>query len=68
MEQHHSLQEIVEKAEGMFGSEFNEKNFRSQLAYFQDIDYSEAVTFRPGFEKTDEAIKEALLKRSLDAE
>lgn len=65
MERYYSLQEIVQKAENMFGSEFSEKNFRSQLAYFQDIDYSEAVIFRPGFEKTDEVIKEGLVQWSL---
>lgn len=65
MEKYHTIQEVAGKAAGIFGSEFNEKNFRSQLAYFQDIDYSEAVTFRPGFEQGDEAIKEGLVRFSL---
>ena len=65
MKEYHSLSEIVAKAEELFGSEFSEKNFRSQLAYFQDIDYSEAVTFRPGFEKTDVEIREGLKQYSL---
>ncbi|TXI33795.1 MAG: hypothetical protein E6Q53_02360 [Candidatus Moraniibacteriota bacterium] len=65
MEQHHSLKEIVQKAESIFGGEFNEKNFRSQLAYFQDIDYSEAVTYRPGYEQSDETLKKGLVRWSL---
>lgn len=66
MEKHHALGEIVEKATSIFGAEFNEKNFRSQLAYFQDIDYSEAVAFRPGFETSDTIIKETLTRFSLE--
>lgn len=65
MEEHHPLEEIVRRATELFGAEFNEKNFRSQLAYFADIDYSEAVTFRPGSAKTDQEIKEGLVKWSL---
>lgn len=56
----HSLEEVVEKARGMFGNEFNEKVFRAALAYFEDIDYSEAVAFRPGFEVDDEHIRSVL--------
>ena len=66
--QHCSLGDIVRKAESIFGSEFSEKNFRSQLAYFQDIDYSEAVSFRPGFEKDDTMIQETLVRSSVGCE
>lgn len=65
METYHSLGEIAQKAEGIFGGEFNEKNFRSQLAYFQDIDYSETVAFRPGFERDDQTIQKELVRFSL---
>lgn len=34
--------------------EFNEKLFREQLSYFEDIDYSEEVDYLPGFSATDE--------------
>ena len=66
MEKYHTISEVVEKAISIFGTEFSEKNFRSQLAYFQDIDYSETVAFRPGFETSDTAIKEALTAWSLE--
>ena len=42
---HFSLQQISEHAKGIFGAFFNEKLFREQLCYFQDIDYSEEVDF-----------------------
>ncbi len=64
--QHHGIGDICEKANEIFGNEFNEKLFRSQLAYFADINYSEAVTFMPGFEVGDEKIKKDLIEFSLD--
>lgn len=60
--QRHSLAEIVEKAEGLFGiGLFNEKLFREQLAYHDDIDYRERVEWMPGFAVPDEEIKAYLL-------
>jgi len=64
--QHHGIGDICEKAKEIFGSEFNEKLFRSQLAYFNDINYSEDVTFMPRFEVDDEKIKKDLIEFSLD--
>lgn len=60
-----SIGPIVEKSKEIFGSEFNEKNFRAQLAYFEDIDYSEKVIFSKGFERTDDEIKKKLLEYSV---
>jgi hypothetical protein len=65
MKQYHSLNEIVGQAESLFGGEFSEKNFRSELAYFEDIDHSEAVIFRPGFALDDQTIQAELTRRSL---
>ena len=42
---HFSLGQISEYAKGLFGAFFNEKLFREQLCYYQDIDYSEKVDF-----------------------
>ena len=47
--QHPSLLEVVTEAQYVFGREFNEKLFREQLAYHQDINYSDAPIFMPGF-------------------
>jgi len=60
-----SIEPIIRKSEEIFGPEFNEKNFRAQLAYFEDIDYSEKVIFSEGFEVSDEKIKEKLLEYSV---
>jgi len=63
--QYDGIRKICKKAREIFGNEFNEKLFRSQLAYFEDINYSEAITFMPGFEISDEKIKQALIDFSL---
>lgn len=55
--QRYSFQEVVEKTDSIFKDEFNEKLFRTQLAYFADIDYTEQIEYMTGFEKKDEEIK-----------
>lgn len=42
---YYTIPEIVEKANEIFTDSFNSKLFREQLTYFEDIDYSEEVTF-----------------------
>jgi hypothetical protein len=42
---HFSLAQISEKSKDLFGAYYNEKLFREQLCYFQDVDYSEKVDF-----------------------
>lgn len=61
----HVVSEISEKGREIFGNEFNEKIFRTQLAYFEDIDYSEQVAYKEGFSIADEVIKNALIEFSL---
>ncbi len=61
----HSLSEIVKQAESIFKNEFNEKIFRTQLAYFEDISYSEEVRYLKGFEVSDRIIKKELINFSL---
>lgn len=61
-----TLQRIVERATEMFGEEFNEKNFRVQLAYFEDIDYTETVESMPGFETKEETIRRYLTEKSVE--
>lgn len=56
---------IVKKAKKIFGKEFNEKLFRAQLSYFQDIDYSEKIIYLKGFKIDDEIIKKGLIDFSL---
>jgi hypothetical protein len=63
--QKYSFQDLIDKTYLIFKSEFNEKLFRAQLSYFDDIDYSEEINYMPGFEKKDEEIKQFLEKISL---
>ncbi len=62
----HTVSEIAIEGVEIFGNEFNEKIFRTQLAYFEDIDYSEQVIYKKGFAVNDEVIKKALIEFSLD--
>lgn len=63
--QKYSFKQLIDKTNSIFKTEFNEKFFRIQLSYFDDIDYSEIVDYLPGFEKKDKEIKEFLEKISL---
>lgn len=60
-----SLNPIIRKAEEIFKMEFNEKNFRAQLSYFEDIDHSEKIIFQEGFKVNDNEIKKKLLEYSV---
>ena len=65
MKDFHSLSEIIQQAEKIFGDEFNEKIFRTQLSYFKDINYSEEITYKNGFGVSDEVVKRGLVDFSL---
>ena len=62
---HYNLEKISAHAHALFGDLFNERMFRSQLSYFDDINYSEAVVLKPGFEVQDDEVKRALVEYSL---
>ena len=62
---HFSVAEVSNKARWIFGENFNEKIFRSQLSYFEEIDYSEQVNYSAGFAVSDKKIKTELKKISL---
>lgn len=62
---HFFVGEISKKAKQLFAGNFNEKLFRSQLAYFEGINYEEAVEYLPGFKTKDSVIKKALMEFSL---
>jgi len=61
----HGLEEITDKAKEFFQAEFNEKIFREQLNYFDDISYSEKVVYKKGYAIDDEVIKKGLVEFSL---
>ena len=62
---YYDLNRIIKKAQKIFGSEFNEKLFRSQLAYFKDIDYREEIIYLKGYEVDNKIIKRELINFSL---
>lgn len=60
--QHHPLQEVIDKAEELFGiGEFNSRLFREQLAYHKDISYREEIEWMPGFEIDKDTILSGLI-------
>ena len=61
---HFSISQISDKATSIFEG-FDEKLFRSQLAYFEGINYEEKVEYLPSFEVSDDIIKEELIKSSI---
>jgi hypothetical protein len=65
MRDHHPLRDIIKHTEKLFKFEFNAKLLREQLSYFEDVNYTEPVTFKPGFEVPDEEVRRALTEYSL---
>ena len=65
MKDYYNLEEIVRKTKRIFLSEFNEKLFRVQLAYFKDIDYTEKVIYMKAFETKNDIIKKFLVGKAL---
>lgn len=57
---HFSIADITAYATRLFGELFSEKMFRSQLCYFDDVDYTEAVDWLIPNPPTDDEIKLAL--------
>jgi hypothetical protein len=64
--EHFTIGNISERAELLFGELYSEKLFRSQLCYFDDIDYSEEVEFVIPNPPIEETIKTTLTKLALD--
>ena len=62
-----TLTEITARAASLFGNEFNEKLFREQLSYFEDIDYSETIDYMKGFEVSNDEVKKNSSKGSYSA-
>ena len=57
---HFTLADICAEATRIFGELFSEKMFRSQLCYFEDIDYTETVDWLIADPPSDEEIKQRL--------
>lgn len=59
-----SLDEISQRAVEVYGELFSDKLFRSQLSYFEDIDYSEEVDYIIANPPSDNEIKQYLIEVS----
>jgi predicted nucleotidyltransferase component of viral defense system len=60
LQEHFTIDEVSSTAKQLLGELYSEKLFRSQLCYFEDIDYTEAVDFLIPNPPTDKDIKQAL--------
>jgi len=58
--------EVLAAANKIFGHNFNEKIFRTQLAYYKDLDYSEPVIFQSDFSVSEAAVRKFLAGVSLE--
>lgn len=45
IQDYHSIKQISEKAKEIYGDLFSEKQFRAQLSFFDDIDFTEEVEY-----------------------
>ena len=63
---YHSIKKIMKRAKEIFAGEFNERIFREQLGYFDDMNYSEEVIFMSDHEISEKNIKKELTKFSLE--
>ena len=57
---HFTISDITTTATQIFGELFSEKMLRSQLCYFDDIDYTEAIDWLVPNPPTDDEIKQVL--------
>lgn len=62
---HFTIADISVTASQLFGELYSEKMFRSQLCYFDDIDYTEAVDWLITNPPTNDEIKETLTEFAL---
>ena len=59
-----SIDEISQRAIEIYGDLFSDKLFRSQLSYFEDVDYSEEVDYIIPSPPSDDGIKQYLIEIS----
>ncbi len=59
LNEHFSFKEISNRARQIYQNYYNEKLFREQLSYFEDLDHSEEICYQ-GKELQDDEIKKYL--------
>ena len=63
-----SIDTISQRASSIYGNMFSEKLFRSQLSYFEDVDYTEEVEYTIPDPPTEDEIKNYLIQVSTEIE
>jgi len=66
MKDNYSINDISTEANQIFGALFSEKMFREQIAFHEDIDYSESIEYLPGYNTPEKEIKDFLISKSLE--
>jgi len=66
IDKYHSIKEITTEANHIFKDMFSEKLFCEQLAFHDDIDYSEPVEYIQSFKTDDQTIKNFLIDKSVE--
>jgi len=61
-----SIEEISQRANEIFGDLFSEKLFRTQLTYFEDINYTEEIEYIIPNPPTEKEVKEELIRMATD--
>ena len=64
LKEKYTLETISQRANEIYGNLFSDKLFRSQLSYFEDVDYTEEVEYMIPNPQTEEEIKNFLEKVS----
>lgn len=62
----YSITEIAAEANKIYGTLFSEKLFRTQLTYFNDVNYSEEVEYIIPNPPAEEEVKEGLIRIATD--
>ena len=66
LKNYYSIRDISLEANTIFGELFSEKLFREQLAFHNDIDYSEGIEFIQNFTISNDDVKSFLTEKSLE--
>jgi len=66
IKEYYSINDISMEAKKIFGELYSEKLFRGQLAFHDDIDYSEPVEYLYDFNISEQDIKSFLIQKSLE--
>lgn len=65
LQRHVTFQQVIYQAQNIFKGIFNERLFREQMCYFDDIDYTETVDFLLTSPPSEDTIKSFLVQTAI---